>query len=104
MSEAETIQSIPSDSLITVTGGDGDGDAGACFDQVAGWGAAGLAGGALTGPWGAAGGLVAGAGGAYLTTPACGVDGKAPITMLRDFTMNSGRGNTNFNYQGEQTP
>ena len=104
MIELDTFQSITNESLSGVTGGDGDGDGAACFDQVAGWGGAGLAGGALTGPWGAAGGFVAGAGGAYLTTPACGQDGKAPITMLRDFTMNSGRGNTNFNYQGGQTP
>lgn len=104
MIELDTFQSITNESLSGVSGGDGDSDAAACFDQVAGWGGAGLVGGALTGPWSAAGGFVAGAGGAYLTTPACGQDGKAPITMLRDFTMNSGRGNTNFNYMGEQTP
>jgi hypothetical protein len=102
MSELEPLHSISSDSLVTVSGGDGN--PGLCFDHVVSWGVPAAAGGAY---FGVPGALLAGGGaaaGAYLDSPDCGDGTRSPMTQLREFTTNYGRGDTSFNYQGEQTP
>ena len=103
MIELDAFQSITSDALVSVNGGDGN--PGLCFDHMAAWGVPAAAGGGYVGgvPGAIAGG-VAGAGSAYLDSPDCGDGTRSPMTQLRDFTLNSGRGDTSFNYQGEQTP
>jgi hypothetical protein len=103
MSQREPLQSISSDSLVTVSGGDGN--PGLCFDHVAAWGVPAAAGGAYFAN--VPGAVVVGgtaALSAYLDSPDCGDGTRSPMTQLRDFTFNSGRGDTSFNYMGEQTP
>jgi hypothetical protein len=111
MIELDTFQSITNASLTCVTGGDGD--AAQCFDQVAAWGGAGVVGGAVAGLAGgtpasvglsALGGGIAGAGGAYLSTAACGDGVRSPMQMMRESATSWGRGDTSFQYMGEQTP
>lgn len=111
MIELDTFHSITNECLARVTGGDGD--AAQCFDQVASWGATGVAGGAVAGlaggtpasvGLGALGGGIAGAGGAYLSTPACGDGTRSPMQMMRESVTGWGRGDTSFDYQGAQTP
>jgi hypothetical protein len=111
MIKVDTIQSITSDSLSCVIGGDGN--AAACFDHVLSWGGMGAAGGAVAGiaggtplsvGLGALGGGIAGGGGAYLDSPDCGDGTRSPMQMMRESTTSWGRGDTSFNYMGEQTP
>lgn len=103
MSELEPLQRISTDSLVTVSGGDGN--AGLCVDHMLAWGVPAAAGGAYFAN--VPGAVVAGgtaALSAYLDSPDCGDGTKSPMTQLRDFTTNYGRGDTSFNYMGEQTP